>query len=150
MSTQTTERDERWTYTGRRYAGGKLTGRWLDENGAELHFNAAKTKAAQRGIGSTFEVKTERDAAGEFVGAFVSSARFLESPDTDDARVLEWVALDRMAQTSDAARKRAERSKLDAAARFGELTLDELAVLLANAGPQRTALLANVLRHIGA
>lgn len=142
--------DELWTYISRRPGvKSKLVELWLDAEGNELVFGIGKG-AASRSVGATYTVGVDRDDEGTFRGAALQGARFAEAGDPDDERVARWVALDRAAQTEDAARRRAERAKRDAGERFGELTLNDVRGLLANAGPQRYALLANVLRHIGA
>lgn len=106
-------------------------------------------ESASRAIGATYEVEVQRDD-GAFAGARVAGAKWVAAAADDDELVARWVAHDAAAYTADTARRRAERAKADAVERFGELTLDEVARMLANAGPQRYALLANVLRRIGA
>ena len=140
---------ELWRYAGRRTLSGKGLGAlYIDPAGEELLFKAGR-ESASRAIGATYEVEVQRDD-GAFAGARVAGAKWVAAAADDDELVARWVAHDAAAYTADTARRRAERAKADAVERFGELTLDEVARMLANAGPQRYALLANVLRRIGA
>lgn len=135
--------EERWTYAGRRQVtGGKLGYCWVDGDGRELFYATVRAGV----VGAVYELDVER--ADDNVRV-VPSPRFVDEP--RDPRVAEWEAEDRAAYTADELRKRESRAKRASGERFGQLTLEQLrAQLIAQPPPRRAALLAQVLRYLGA
>lgn len=137
---------ERWTYIGRRINGTELQQAWLDEEGMSRYFTARKL--SHRAVGATYELSVTRGDGA--VRAGVAGATFIAGPDDDDVRVPGWELEDRAAWVADEARKAEAKLKRDGDA-IGDLTLREFRQrLLASPSSRRGALIAVLLRYIGA
>lgn len=142
MPAETVEQE--WTYIGRRRVqGGNLAHAWMDDEGVDRLF----VKGHAGVVGGVYVVNATPDRVS-LVTKGPNGPRFARR--SEDPRTAEWVAEDGAAYDFDQLRKAEAKAKRDAVESFGTLTLDDVRHLMMTAGPQRSVLLARVLRRIGA
>lgn len=128
-----------WIFAGRREkAKGGLFYVWINHHGEEVSYGKVKGTV----VGGRYDVMTNAE------GSKVSGTPVYQGK-SDDARTARWELEDRAAYTADQLRKREAKAKGED--HIGELTLSEVRdMLVTRFGMPRTALLAQVLRYIGA
>lgn len=139
---------ERWVYAGRRILNGdQLADRWItDRDERPVHFKRRANAPSMPSVGSAYDVEVNRENGVTMVGR-PEYAKDQAAAEVGEATRAEWALEDRAAWT------RVEQMRLEAKARregtdIGAMTLADVRHVVANAGPRRQAVLAQVLHYL--